>query len=100
MLSDESPHIDIDNLFYRCGKIRKRVLITYLATAAGTPDGAPGGLPDMTAFDCSHRRICGVCASTGRWLSCRWDLCVHPGLSSQEPSAEAESASSSDEEGT
>ncbi len=98
MLTDERPDIDIDNLFYPCRKIRKTVLITYLATTPPSPDGTPG-LTDMTAFECSHRHACGVCSSAGGWMSCRWERCVHPGLSTQEASAEAETTPVSDEEG-
>ena len=98
MPPDDCGQIDIDNLFYRCAKIRRTVLITYLATIEPLPDGVPDGLPDMTAFDCSHRHICGVCAPAGPWTDCRWDRCVHPGLAGQEPSTEAEPEPSPNED--
>ena len=87
MLSQESESIEIDNVFYRCGRLKRTVLITYLAT---TPQSGTGksGMPELTAFDCSHRHICGVCAPAGLWMSCRWERCVHPGLAAQESSAE------------
>ena len=91
MLSEESEFVEIDNVFYRCGRLKRTVLVTYLVTTPASPAGECG-VPEVTAFDCSHRHICGVCARAGNWMSCRWERCVHPGLASQESSAEPDPA--------
>ena len=88
MLTEKCDGVEIDNVLYRCGKLKRTVLITYLATTPQSTGTADCSVPELTAFDCSHKHKCGVCASTGQWMSCRWDRCVHPGLASQEIATE------------
>jgi hypothetical protein len=88
MLSERCEEIEIDNVLYRCGKLKRTVLITYLATTPQSMETAHGSVPELTAFDCSHKHVCGVCAATGQWMSCQWECCVHPGLASQESATE------------
>ena len=76
--------VEIEHVFYECGKIRKRVVITYLATTPQSLDPAEARIPDLTAFDCDFKEKCGVCAREGQRVSCGWARCVHPGLSEQE----------------
>jgi hypothetical protein len=88
MKPDRSDHVEIDTVFYSCGKLKRAVLITYLATSSHCGVPADRCVPEMTAFDCSQKHACGVCAPEGRWVSCRWERCVHPGLSEQDPCTE------------
>ena len=88
MKPDRSDHVEIDTVFYSCGKLKRTVLITYLATSSHPEGPAERCIPEMTAFDCSRKHACGVCAPEGRQVSCHWERCVHPGLSEQDPCTE------------
>jgi len=76
--------VEIEHVFYECQKIRRRVIITYLATTPPSPTPAIWCIPDLTAFDCNGKEECGVCEREGRRVSCCWTRCIHPGLSKQE----------------
>jgi hypothetical protein len=76
--------VEIEHVFYECLKIRRRVVITYLATTPQAPTPGRLRLPDLTAFDCDFKERCGVCDREGQRFSCCWTRCVHPGLSNQE----------------
>jgi hypothetical protein len=77
--------VEIVHVFYECGKIKRRVVITYLATPPQPPGPLEPCIPDLTAFNCDCKEKCGVCASEGQRVSCQWARCIHPGLSEQEP---------------
>jgi hypothetical protein len=77
--------VEIEHVFYECLKIRRRVIITYLATTPQSPTPGNWSIPDLTAFDCDFKEKCGVCDRQEQRVSCRWTRCIHPGLSKQEP---------------
>jgi hypothetical protein len=76
--------VEIEHVYYECEKIKKRVVITYLATTLQPPGPSQPCIPDLTAFDCDFKEKCGVCAREREQVSCCWSRCVHPGLSMQE----------------
>ena len=76
--------VEIEHVFYECGKIKMRVVITCLATTPQLPYPSEPCLPDLTPFDCDFKEKCGVCVREGERVSCSWSRCVHPGLSEQE----------------
>jgi hypothetical protein len=88
MTPKSCDHIEIEHVAYPCAKLRRAVVITYLATSPCRRAGAAPCLPELTAFDCSGRHGCGVCVRRGPRSTCRWERCVHPGLAEQEPSTE------------
>jgi hypothetical protein len=88
MKPDSCEHVEIDTVSYSCGKLKRTVLITYLATSPHPGGSAAHCIPEMTAFDCSRKHACGVCAREGSETTCRWQRCVHPRLSEQKPSIE------------
>lgn len=88
MKPDSCEHVEIDTVFYSCGKLKRTVLITYLATSSHSGGQAEPCIPEMTAFDCSRKHACGVCTREGSETTCRWQRCVHPKLSEQDPSIE------------
>jgi hypothetical protein len=76
--------VEIVHVFYECGKIGKRVVITYLATTLQPAGPSDSSIPDLTAFDCCSKEECGVCARAGQRVPCQWVRCIHPWLSKQE----------------
>jgi len=76
--------VEIEHVFYQCGIMRRRVVITYLATALQPPGSAEACIPDLTAFDCDFKEKCGVCVREGQRVSCCWAISWNPGLSKQE----------------
>lgn len=62
--------VEIDHVFYECGKIKRRVVITYLATTQQSLDPAGSCIPDLAAFDCDFKEKCDVCAREGQRVSC------------------------------
>jgi hypothetical protein len=73
--------VEIEHVFFICRKIRKRVLITCLAI---TPEPSESAGADLTAFDCSSKKECGVWIEEGHHAVHDWGRCVHPNLSKQE----------------
>jgi hypothetical protein len=73
--------VEIEHVYFICRIIRKEVLLTCLAITPESPE-SPG--PDLTAFDCSSKKECGVWIEEGHRVSLDWGQCVHPSLSKQE----------------
>ena len=78
-------HVEIEHVFYPCRKMKRRVIITCLATPPPPPSRPSAPLlPELTAFDCNFKDRCGVCTLKGQHTACCWEECVHPGLAEQE----------------
>jgi hypothetical protein len=76
--------VEIEHVVYLCGKIKRRVVITYLATTLRPPGSVEPCFPELTFFDCDSKEKCGVCTREGQRISCCWSRCVHSGLCMQE----------------
>jgi hypothetical protein len=76
--------VGIEYGYFECGKIGRRVLITFLAVTAEPISPSGSCLPDFTAFDCDSKKKCGVCVEDQDRVACQWVRCIHPGLSEQE----------------
>jgi hypothetical protein len=77
-------HVEIEHVIFMCRKIRKRALITCLMVTPDPCQSSQPAEPDLTAFDCSAKKDCGVWIEEGHQVSHNWAKCIHPNLSKQE----------------
>ncbi|MGE5257388.1 MAG: hypothetical protein ACM3KE_11990 [Hyphomicrobiales bacterium] len=77
--------VAIEHVYFMCRKIKKKALITCLAI---TPEPPESSGSDLTAFDCSSKKECGVWIEEGPHAFHDWGQCIHPDLSEQEPYTE------------
>ena len=84
MDSQPMDHVEIEHVIFMCRKIGKRALITCLVVTPDPSQPSQPSEPDLTAFDCSAKKECGVWIEEGHQTSCNWEKCVHSNLSKQE----------------